>query len=478
MNAPVPSTRRDAQHKYVERLRLLYKVLTRRQDDLGVQLSEALALVTGFLELDLGIISRVEGDRYTVTHCYAPGAAPQPGDRFSLGNTCCAITLEADDVLSIDHMADSAHRHHPCYAAFALETYIGVPLFVNGERYGTLNFSSATPRAKAFGDEDREFVRLLGQWVGAILERQQTENALRRSEALLNRVLATAPMGVIAYEAVRDEEANVTDFAFLKANPVTEIILRRPEKDLLGKRLGDILPHLVGSSLFRNYSTVVDTGEPYTDTFFMPAESSLHGTDAWYALSAAQLGDGLVVTYADVTEHKNAEENMRRLAYYDELAGLPNRRAFFERAATLQALAQRRGWTIALLFVDINGFKAVNDTQGHEVGDRLIKEVAARLRGVVRGEEPFARMGGDEFALLLSDVDEADAARVAERVVAALSQPYALGNATVRVGASVGIALGEPNDKIDLLLRRADEAMYRVKAQGTLEGGLSVWRGD
>ena len=214
MNAPVPSTRRDAQHKYVERLRLLYKVLTRRQASLGVQLSEALALVTGFLELDLGIISRVEGDRYTVTHCYAPGAAPQPGDRFSLGNTCCAITLEADDVLSIDHMADSAHRHHPCYAAFALETYIGVPLFVNGERYGTLNFSSATPRAKAFGDEDREFVRLLGQWVGATLERQHTENALRRSEALLNRVLATAPMGVIAYEAVRDEEARVVDFAF------------------------------------------------------------------------------------------------------------------------------------------------------------------------------------------------------------------------------------------------------------------------
>jgi signal transduction histidine kinase len=160
-----------------------------------ISISEARARL--FLGVDCAIVSCVEGERYTVTHFQAPGAPLVRGLHFALGETYCAIMLQADDVLSIDEMGQSPYSGHPCYQTQQLESYIGAPLLVNGQRYGTVNFSSPEPRAEPWTEEDRQLVRLVTAMIGGVLERrgadealQRTLNGLRRSNEMLSRFAA------------------------------------------------------------------------------------------------------------------------------------------------------------------------------------------------------------------------------------------------------------------------------------------------
>jgi diguanylate cyclase (GGDEF)-like protein len=166
-----------------------------------------------------------------------------------------------------------------------------------------------------------------------------------------------------------------------------------------------------------------------------------------------------------------AESDARRfefLAHHDPLTGLPNRAMFEERAREAVARAQRRGETAALLFLDLDHFKDVNDSLGHDAGDILLRAAADRLRGCVRGEDFVARIGGDEFCVLLQGLaDPREAAGVAQKAVEALARPWLIGEREVACGASVGIAC-TPQDGVEAaeLLRLADAALYRAKEAG------------
>ena len=135
-------------------------------------LERGLAHATAFFGLDFGIVSRVEGDRYVIEHVHQPeGAGLEVGQEFPLGDTCCAITLEASDVISIDEMRSSNHSNRRCHEKFQIESYIGVPLRVDGEIHGTLNFSAPDARPRAWSETDRQLVLLLARWVeGTIAE--------------------------------------------------------------------------------------------------------------------------------------------------------------------------------------------------------------------------------------------------------------------------------------------------------------------
>src|SRR5438128_1682463 len=154
-------------------------------------------------------------------------------------------------------------------------------------------------------------------------------------------------------------------------------------------------------------------------------------------------------------------------AFKDSLTGLPNRRLFRDRVGHALARNGRRPGASAVLFVDLDKFKDVNDSLGHPAGDQLLTSVADRLRAVVRPGDTVARLGGDEFAVLAEDVvGEADAAGLAGRLLEALAAPFALRNRELAVGASVGVALSTPGDTVDELLRNADVAMYNAKNAG------------
>jgi diguanylate cyclase (GGDEF)-like protein/PAS domain S-box-containing protein len=174
----------------------------------------------------------------------------------------------------------------------------------------------------------------------------------------------------------------------------------------------------------------------------------------------------IVAVLRDVTERRRLQERLERLAHYDPLTALPNRALFFDRLEGAVARARREERRFALLFIDLDGFKAVNDRFGHDAGDYLLFEIARRLRGAIRDSDTAGRMGGDEFTVLLENITRPeDAVAVADKIREALTEPAMIpAGAAVRVGASVGIAVF-PEDGADgeSILKAADSAMYAIK---------------
>jgi len=176
----------------------------------------------------------------------------------------------------------------------------------------------------------------------------------------------------------------------------------------------------------------------------------------------------MVGTDADVTARKAEEQRLRQRAELDALTGLPNRGLFNDRLERAIERARRSGKTMALLFLDIDHFKGVNDSRGHGAGDALLRIVAERLLAAVRGVDTVARLAGDEFTVILEDLGEpADAEIVAMKLVEALRPPVRIGDDLVRVSTSVGLAvLADTDADAAALLARADEALYEAKRAG------------
>jgi len=175
-----------------------------------------------------------------------------------------------------------------------------------------------------------------------------------------------------------------------------------------------------------------------------------------------------VTIHEDITRRKEAEARVEHMAYHDSLTGLPNRALFKDRLAQAVLQANRNCRLVAVLFVDLDRFKLINDTQGHAVGDLLLKEVAARLQGCLRGTDSIARLGGDEFVIALTDLPSVDdAARLANKVLYALGQPFLVNGQDIHTTGSVGVTI-YPLDDPDgcRLLENADLAMYRAKSEG------------
>jgi diguanylate cyclase (GGDEF)-like protein/PAS domain S-box-containing protein len=170
----------------------------------------------------------------------------------------------------------------------------------------------------------------------------------------------------------------------------------------------------------------------------------------------------------DITERKTLEDRLRHEALHDSLTGLPNRVLFQDRLRAALAGARRGSYAVAVLLVDIDRFKPINDTFGHSSGDEMLRHLAEALAGVLRDADTVARIGGDEFAVLLIDSDEAGACHVAEKLLHVSSEPCMIDGHALSVGASIGIAL-YPRDSVDLetLLQQADAAMYDSKRSGS-----------
>ena len=198
---------------------------------------------------------------------------------------------------------------------------------------------------------------------------------------------------------------------------------------------------------------------------------------AWLTISAVKNKEGEVVNYVgtqfDITEHKKAEEKIIELAFYDQLTGLPNRTLALDRLNQAMTASFRNGCYNALLFIDLDDFKTLNETLGHEMGDVLLKQAAQRLVMSVREEDTVARLGGDEFLVMLIGLstNETDAAAqveiIAKKLLGAFSQPYPLNETQYHCTSSIGASLFRGHSaSVDELLRQADLAMYRAKFTG------------
>ncbi len=197
-----------------------------------------------------------------------------------------------------------------------------------------------------------------------------------------------------------------------------------------------------------------------------------HMVPVWLTISSLYDNDGKVIRYIaimyDISKQKESQEHINYLAHYDPLTGLPNRFLFTDRLGHALAQAKRQQRKLALLFIDLDNFKQINDSRGHPVGDELLSMVAKRLTNVTRESDTVARLSGDEFTLLIEDsADEASLRMTAQKILKILSEPFDLADGQAFITASIGIAIcPDDGDSIDSLLKHADLAMYRSKEVG------------
>ncbi|HEX4805444.1 MAG TPA: EAL domain-containing protein [Conexibacter sp.] len=308
------------------------------------------------------------------------------------------------------------------------------------------------------------------------------EAALAESEERNRGVVHALEEGLLIYGA---------DGRVLSCNAAATRILGLPEEELLYRTV-DEWPvrtfHEDGTPLDRAgvpSLRALRDGLPQRDVVLRIVRRD--GTEVWTSISSHPLvreGEtrpyGAVTAFSDITERRRAQEQIAFLAYHDPLTKLPNRALLDEHLALGLARARRSGHAVALLYVDLDDFKAVNDSLGHAAGDELLRRIAVRLRGVVRSTDLLARQGGDEFLILLSDLESdprVAAEAVAKQVEQALLEPFSIADAEFEIGSSIGISLypHDANDA-DTLLRHADAAMYEVKQAG--RGGIASYGGD
>lgn len=294
--------------------------------------------------------------------------------------------------------------------------------------------------------------------IADISERKLAEERLRLSATVLEHiadgVMVLDPQGLIV--TVNPAFTRITGYTELEAIGRESSLTRGGRKgeafqQALWRALDDI-----GFWRGEQWDTRKD-GEAYLEALTVSAMRDADGAISHY-----------VCVFSDITQARASQDQLDHLAHHDPLTALPNRLLYHDRLLSAMVRAARSGTQLAVLFIDLDRFKNVNDTLGHHVGDELLKQAASALVGCLREGDTLARLGGDEFIVLIEDIDgAAEAARVAEQLVAMFEQPFMVSDYELFVTGSVGISL-YPQDASDLhmLIRNADIAMYQAKARG------------
>ena len=328
--------------------------------------------------------------------------------------------------------------------------------------HGTLNFADGRPhlleitRVKLH-DYTGKVIGVIGISTD-ITERQQAEESRQLAATVLNTI---------------DEAVLVTDATnnIITVNPAFTAITGYSAEEVIGKNPKLLSSGLHDAGFYRAMWEKLATKGNWSGEIH---DRRKNGEVFIEWLSIHQIRDKggnlthHVAVFSDISQRKMAEERIYHLAHYDILTNLPNRTLFTDRLRQAIVKAKRDRTHMALMFIDLDKFKQVNDTLGHQAGDSLLMETAKRLKGCVRESDTAGRMGGDEFVVLLEDIDnEMDAIAVAEKILHALDQPFGLGGHSLHISSSIGVAI-YPEHGLDdgTLIRNADAAMYRAKASG------------
>lgn len=325
-------------------------------------------------------------------------------------------------------------------------------------------------------------IALLMSAIVIISDIAHSEEELKRSKEFLHHIINTIPDPIFVFDK---------NHHWIVLNEAYSRLLGRPLKELIGKSARQVFSEHE-ATVFRQqdelvfkYGTEVEHEEEFTSsngvTYQIATKRSLHKDAAGNLF--------LVGVIRDITQRKTVEEELRRttvnlsrsnaelrlsqdrlnhLANHDALTELPNRNLFDDRLHECLKWADANQQRVALMFLDLDGFKQINDTLGHGVGDILLQAVAKRLSGCLRTSDLVARLGGDEFVILLNAIPNVqDVAKIAEKILTTLSQAFSISNQTILVTTSIGISIFPQDSKeANLLIQRADKAMYQAKELG------------
>ncbi|MDJ0457029.1 EAL domain-containing protein [Arthrobacter sp. NQ7] len=296
--------------------------------------------------------------------------------------------------------------------------------------------------------------------------RRQAAVELARSEKRFRLAFEHAPIGIALISLNQKSPGRV-----LRANSAFYTLLGRPPTELAACNILDFtVPEDLPAARRRLRQMLAGEVTAYADSRrFLHAD----GQVVWTSMTSAVVADDhgsplyLVAQFEDITARREAEQLLTRQAMHDGLTGLPNRVLLMDRISHALSRAHRRSTGVAVLFVDVDSFKTVNDTLGHAAGDLLLIEVGHRLTAIGRDDDTVARLAGDEFVVLCEDVPHRAAAEdIARRLLTGLERPYQIGREVYRTSASLGIALSGAGSTAAGLLENADLAMYRAKEAG------------
>jgi diguanylate cyclase (GGDEF)-like protein/PAS domain S-box-containing protein len=296
-----------------------------------------------------------------------------------------------------------------------------------------------------------------------VTERKKREWQLRESRRMLRLVIDNIPQRVFWKD---------TELRYLGCNQAfcEDAGLAHPAK-IIGKTDFD-LPWQANAEADRcdDRATLIGN-EPKID--YEERQQTDDGEERWLRTSKIPMTDfegrtvGLLCMYQDITVRKTMERQLKELAHYDSLTGLANRRYFLHQVEHAVSRARRHDSGFALMYLDLDRFKSINDTMGHDAGDSLLQGFAQRILGQVRESDIVARLGGDEFAVLLEDLpSRAAAEHVASKLLEAMQAPLPVKGTALVIGTSIGIAFSGSEPSVEDVIRRADQAMYKAKRGG------------
>jgi diguanylate cyclase (GGDEF)-like protein/PAS domain S-box-containing protein len=318
---------------------------------------------------------------------------------------------------------------------------------------------------KVFGDRrvaSGHEVQLFWQMVTNL---KQIRSELEKSQNQLQSIISNVMDGIITI----NEAGEIQGF-----NPAAEHIFGYAQQEILGKNLSMLMPEPDRSAHDSYLKRYLHTGEARILGVRGREVTAIRKSGEVFPMemsaSEMQLGGSryFIGVVRDITERKLAEQKIAHMAHYDFLTDLPNRALLMDVLNHAIALSRRNKLKVAVMFLDLDGFKKINDALGHEAGDLLLKGVSLRLKEKVRESDTVARVGGDEFILVLDNIgSEENATLVADKLIAALSEPFDLRGKTGRVGVSIGISIyPDDADSTVKLFKQADEAMYLSKQCG------------
>jgi diguanylate cyclase (GGDEF)-like protein/PAS domain S-box-containing protein len=325
-------------------------------------------------------------------------------------------------------------------------------------------------------DDDRNAIIALASIFASTLALAALIVWLQRKNALIQAGEQELRIAAVTFESQEGMVVTDAHARILKVNRAFTKITGYAAEEVVGSNMRMLRSGRHGSAFYARLWQAVRSNGYWSGEIWNRRRSGEIYPE-WLTVTAVASGDGAISHYvgafADITELKAAESEIRHLAYFDPLTGLPNRRLLLDRLRQAIAANARNGGSTALLFIDLDNFKTLNDSRGHSAGDQLLEQVAQRLIGCVREVDTVARLGGDEFVVMLGDLGAGaqqaatHAENVGEKILRVVNAPYALSESSYRISTSIGAAVVSGGGAgVEDFLKRADMAMYKAKDAG------------